>query len=371
MTMTQINPVNVDALVVGIESYAAGDAYDLNGPAQDALEFARWLIDRGVTAEAIQLMLSPLDQNADVLANAEVSGLTPKTATRDNISRTVSHILEQGGKDKLLYVFWAGHGFITKLSTTTRRLFFADTDTQNKWNLDFDSLLQALQTSKRGTVFPQQVFFVDACANPIFRDFYPTIQAEQMGEGFATSGIQGKAEQYALFAAAEYEVATNLGQAGTGRFSRAVLNELSGQSLVPNVPEMAIRIKQNFQNKKLLEPVFWSFSIGGSDREVVDRISQQIASRKEKTENQTAGKARLTMMERLQLINTLNGLPLVQFEVLVRTLDPPAGIIPPNHAEQGLRSSSLLSWIEGPTGPGLNELKALLGAVTVQPQSDK
>ena len=368
MTLTStINPAKVSALVVGIEKYEAGTPYDLNGPARDALKFADWLLARGVKPDGIKLFITTLDQNSGVIAEAEGKGLTPYPATREKISRAiVDDLLDQGGQGKLLYVFWAGHGFITKLSTTTRRLFFADTDTQNKWNLDFDSLLQAFQTAKRGSVFPQQIFFIDACANPIFRDFYPTIQAEKVGEGFATSGIQGRAEQYALFAAAEYEVATNLTQAGTGRFSQAVLDELEEQPLLPNMAELARRIKQKFREKQLLEPVFWSFSIGGGDWEEVDRVIQRTEAVRKRH-----AVLKMSTQERYQLIETLNALPLTEFEKLLVALNPPAGLVPPSSAEQGSRSPKLLQWIEGPTGPGLNELQAVLGEVMIKQDKGK
>ena len=359
MTELTVDPSHVYALVVGIEQYQAGPAYNLNGPAKDALGFAQWLLTHGVQPANIQLFLSPLDQNREVLAEAETQGLTPQEATRDRISRTITdRFVDQGGREKGLYVFWAGHGFITKLDTTTRRLLFADTDTRNKWNLDFDTLLQAFQTAQHGAVFPRQIFFIDACANPIFRDFYPTLQAAAAGEGFATSGTQGQAEQFALFAAAEYAVATNLTQAGTGRFSRAVLEELQAQPLWPNMSELTSKIKANFRDQQHLEPVFWSVSLGGGDREVTDTISQRITAR-------PAPAIAMSASERLQLITTLNALSPVEFEVLITTLNPPSGLVPPSSAAQGLRSSALLQWIEGPTGPGLNELQAVLGQVMV------
>lgn len=67
--------------------------------------------------------------------------------------------------------------------------------------------------------------------------------------------------------------------------------------------------------------------------------------------------------ERLKLITTLNSLTPAEFEVLISTLKPPGGIVPPSSAAQGLRSAALLQWIEGPTGPGLNVLQVVLGQV--------
>lgn len=68
----------------------------------------------------------------------------------------------------------------------------------------------------------------------------------------------------------------------------------------------------------------------------------------------------MSITERLQLIRTLNAMPPTQFEELVIALNPPAGILPPNTAAQGDRSSALLRWVEGPTGPDLLALQEAL-----------
>lgn len=77
-------------------------------------------------------------------------------------------------------------------------------------------------------------------------------------------------------------------------------------------------------------------------------------------------KQQLSAAERLALSTTLNRLTSVEFDQLVMALNPPAGIIPPNHAAQGNRTPAFLGWIEGPTGPGLNELQSVLAQVTSQ-----
>lgn len=76
----------------------------------------------------------------------------------------------------------------------------------------------------------------------------------------------------------------------------------------------------------------------------------------------TAGAVNLSVSvnERLKLIQTLNGLPINQFEELAIALNPPAGILPPNITAQGNRAPVLLQWVEGPTGPGLTVLCELL-----------
>jgi hypothetical protein len=58
-----MNPAQSHAVVVGIEKYDIGDAWNLNGPALDAVRFVRWLRTRGVPAENIDLFASPLAEN--------------------------------------------------------------------------------------------------------------------------------------------------------------------------------------------------------------------------------------------------------------------------------------------------------------------
>jgi hypothetical protein len=265
-----ITPDRVYALVVGIEKYQAGSAWDLDGPANDALKFASWLLARDVNPENIQLFLSPLEQNAEVLSAAKSKGLTHAPATRDQIDLAIRNKLtSENNSGDLLYIFWGGHGIVTKTNSTTRRLFFADTDDINKWNLNLDSLVEALSTSAFSSGFSQQNFLIDACANTHFQGLYQTIGAESAASRFSTSGEQRKAEQFILFASAAYEVATN--ESGTGRFSRAVLDELQGQALLPDMKALAERIQTNFREKQHLKPVYWSYELEGN-KEVIDNI---------------------------------------------------------------------------------------------------
>lgn len=87
--------------------------------------------------------------------------------------------------------------------------------------------------------------------------------------------------------------------------------------------------------------------------------------------NQLGREIPVSFSGRFELIRTLNQLTPVEFDELVMTLNPPAGIIPPNHAAQGSRTPALLQWIEGPTGPGLRELKTVLDLVVMDLQSEK
>ncbi|NER84626.1 MAG: toll/interleukin-1 receptor domain-containing protein [Leptolyngbya sp. SIO1D8] len=75
----------------------------------------------------------------------------------------------------------------------------------------------------------------------------------------------------------------------------------------------------------------------------------------------------LSTLERLQLIQKLNRLPVGQFEELLGALNPPAGIVPEQAAGQSSRTAQLLKWVEGPTGRGLAELDAVYSAIAGSP----
>ncbi len=85
--------------------------------------------------------------------------------------------------------------------------------------------------------------------------------------------------------------------------------------------------------------------------------------------------ATLSAIQRLKLIRTLNELPVPQFGELVFSLNPPSGVLPPNFAAQGNRTSILLQWAEGPTGSGLpvvlDILSQLTGAPALAPSPDQ
>jgi hypothetical protein len=68
--------------------------------------------------------------------------------------------------------------------------------------------------------------------------------------------------------------------------------------------------------------------------------------------------------QRKELIQKLNALPVQQFNILLFTLNPPAGLIPPMPASQGDRTFALLSWAEGLTGCGLLQVQQILNELT-------
>jgi hypothetical protein len=242
-----------------------------------------WLLAQGVLPEHIHFFVSPLSQNADVESQAKAKGIEPQPGTRHGIDTFIrDELITEDIRGDLLYVFWGGHGILTKTQKVSRRLFFADTTAANKLNLDVDSLVDALRTSAHGTGFPRQILLFDACANAYFQGLYETVQGELAGQRYSATGEQSKAEQFVLFAAEEYEVAVNDAKAGTGLFSEAVLAELQGQPLWPNMKALAEQVQVRFREQHRPEPVYWWSKGRGYDTEIDRQSTQVVLSRSQR-----------------------------------------------------------------------------------------
>jgi hypothetical protein len=223
----QTDPAKTYALVVGIERYAAGDSWDLNGPAHDACRFTQWLHSHHVPAENISLFLSPLEANKAL----RDSWPTARDATRELIERELLGPLAQKS-GQLLYIFWGGHGVVTPEGE--RRLYYADATIQRKLNMDVNSLLVTM----RSHIFaglPRQVGVIDTCANYVdgWRSTV-TLQDNRLPRGEALPQIQ----QFLLYAARAGDLAVNLNKEKTGLFSREVLAQLAASATWP--PDMDV-----------------------------------------------------------------------------------------------------------------------------------
>jgi hypothetical protein len=256
ITEDAINCDQVHALVVGVETYELGPAYNLDGPAQDGLNFIDWLLSQGVLPGNIRFFVSPLPKNADVRSQAAQLGIKTSPATREAIDGYIrEELITEQAKGEGLYVFWGGHGILTKTHSTTRRLLFADTSAANKLNLDVNSLVQALSRSAYSTGFRKQIFLVDACAKKAYQELHEMVQSEVAGQRYSATGEQDSAEQFVMFAAVDYGVALN--GLDTGLFSSAVLAELQGQPLWPDMKVLAERVKASFEAQNRPEVYWW------------------------------------------------------------------------------------------------------------------
>lgn len=275
ITSANTNWKKTYALIVGIEKYESPSAPPLNGPANDAIDFANWLLDREIPHENIYLFVSPLEENSNVLQKTKLK--TIEAANKENIIRVINYnLLNEGVCGELLYVFWGGHGIITKSQETRRRLLFSDTDNINNKTLDFNSLLEALKNSGSNSGFSKQVYLIDTCADAPYTEHFQIVKLEQAGERFSSNRVRRMHEQFVLFASAEYEVAKN--QAGTGSFSQAVMEELKNlplNSLLPDMEELTRKVEAKLDAKGAPKPVFKRFWSGSEEEDLSSFYSNQ------------------------------------------------------------------------------------------------
>ncbi|MGQ5640598.1 MULTISPECIES: VMAP-C domain-containing protein [unclassified Streptomyces] len=207
-------PADTRAVVVGVEEYAAGADWSLDGPALDACRFTAWLTSHGVPAERVSLLLSPLPKNA--AAVAELAGEVPVRPADSATVRAVLTGLRQQSSG-LLVVYWGGHGV---LEEEQRRLLYADATGTDRRNLNLTQLLSSLRSSTY-TSHPRQLVMVDACATPVDQRL-DRMPDERLPEGRAELWR----EQWVLTAASPGERALNDDALGTGLFSAVLREEL-------------------------------------------------------------------------------------------------------------------------------------------------
>lgn len=228
---------NTFALIVGIEEYAAGNSWDLKGPAKDACRFANWLHSKGVPKENMAVFISSADNSSLDLPD----GLTPKPATIDNIHNSITKDL-QARDEGLFYLFWGGHGIITL--NEDRHLLGADATEDDKRSLNLNALIAFLRTNyfDKTNALSKQVFIVDACAN--HTSWHKDLPERTFPNGDPLD--QGR-EQYVLLAASPSEYATNLDDEQTGLFTRELMSLLETQEdLLPDYSKLTEELMKTF-----------------------------------------------------------------------------------------------------------------------------
>ncbi|MFF0017192.1 hypothetical protein [Streptomyces sp. NPDC005374] len=223
--MNPLSPSRTSVVVVGVESYEAGPDWDLDGPAEDALRFADWFLDRGVPPERVRALVAPLARNSAIWNGR------PHPVHRAD-EATVRRELLRGvpGEDgDLLWVVWGGHGVVD--AEGHRRVFCSDAVSEDRVNVDLDLALSFFR-SNAVPAFRRQIWLVDACQ--VVHDVRRARRAlphSTLSPGTSTAGHN----QTALFAVRAGERALNLSGERTGLFSREVLRLLTadGSDLWP------------------------------------------------------------------------------------------------------------------------------------------
>jgi hypothetical protein len=162
---------NTYALLVGLEKFEYYPENPLDGPCRGAIRMAHLMLDFGVHADNLLVLLEPKDR-AGKEAEAFVADLQALkdrgVKTVDHAGREIIHKSWKGfarGKNPAsrLLVYWCGHG-CTDINGK-HLLFYPDySDTLDDYFQGRDELLRHLR-STAFHVFARQFVFIDACAN--------------------------------------------------------------------------------------------------------------------------------------------------------------------------------------------------------------
>ncbi|QIB48233.1 effector-associated domain 2-containing protein [Streptomyces aureoverticillatus] len=206
------------AVVVGVERYAGGSAWNLDGPVRDALAYARRLLDAGLPPERLTLLASPLPANSAVVERA---GLDHRPADRESVHRTLFRELP-ARSGEVFFLSWSGHGLVDP--SGRRRLLYADAVPEDIRCLDLDAALAAWRSDLVPS-FPRQLWLIDACQ--VFAD--PAgVSGALRPDPVPVGTLRERAGQYALFACAPGQTAREGGSGGTGPFTSQVLRFMDG-----------------------------------------------------------------------------------------------------------------------------------------------
>jgi len=243
--MSSPDPQKTYAVVVGIEKYDKWPK--LPGAASSSLKFAKWLNNQGVPHDNIFLFISESDDNKTLFKDCEFK---KNEATSSNIFNVFFEQIKQKSGD-LLYIFWAGHGFIDDINS--RRLYYTD---DNK-NFNLSSLLKSL-TTKTFPNFNKQIILIDACAIYATKTSGKHFYGEQLyKEEYRVEGVKNNNEQVVLLATKAGHTAKYNSEENTGLFSKVLLEELQkkGKLLLPEemreIQENVVnRFKQEYNNEQ-------------------------------------------------------------------------------------------------------------------------
>ena len=257
-------PEHTHALIVGIERYAAGPLWDLNGPLNDALAIRRWLLGSGVPAGQIHLHVSALEANQAELNNLKIDH---QEATDQALRTTIESLKKIPiAQDDLLVLYWAGHGLI---STEHHCLLLAEAKHKD-WKSYSVGNLRSSFANENCPGFAQQIFLFDTC-----RSFHrqpelpPPVVPLPLGQQISKN-------QFIFFASQEGQAAANLGQEQCGLFTKMLLEKVASSKEAKDVwpPEMeniATSLQQMFAENPQQYPVY-KYYRGWQGNESIDSL---------------------------------------------------------------------------------------------------
>ena len=253
--LASITPDQTHALVVGIESYAGGPYLNLDGPANDAYQFVRWLQGHGVPDENIILLVSPLEKNLGQFRDLGGIDCSLKPVTQEVVEQALKKLRQKRG---LLILFWSGHGIMTT-DDETRRPLLANYSEDDKHNLNLNSLRVHLRASEFG--YPENQFIlVDTCAV----EFDERSNREKLHDTeFGRKGKSGDCNQFIIFSTENRNAAENLTSERIGLFFKELMEVLRPEAHWP--PDMAAtfaKLKERFDKRSQTsqQPVYCEYA---------------------------------------------------------------------------------------------------------------
>jgi len=294
------SPSRTVALVVGIEKYAAGEPWNLDGPASDAIRFAEWLLSRSVPPKNILALLSPLDKNRGILHESPVAVAPADYGSLR--SQLVRRLPEQNGD--LLWIFWGGHGLVDPQGR--RRLFTADATGEDPLNLDVDEVL-AFHRSRSMPSFAHQIWLIDAC-----QTLFDSARSRRglPHERLPTDSPVPGRQQEVVFAAKPGDIAVNVSDGAFGLFSHEVLQDLqqAEDNWPPDLAEMVSRQRERFLHlrrsglTRQTPTYFWYRDRDGNEAQV-------LADSRGSTVQPPSRPATLKMERQRQIVDALLAVP--------------------------------------------------------------
>ncbi len=263
-------PEHTHALIVGIERYAAGPQWDLNGPLNDALAIRKWLLGSGVPAGQIHLHVSALEANHAKLNDFKVGH---QEATDQALRKTIERLKKiPVAQAELLFLFWAGHGLI---SAEHQSLLLAHATDLDMACYRVDNLRTSF-ANDGCPGFAQQIFLFDTC-----RSFHRRPQAPPPGVELPTGAPMAKS-QFLFFASQEGQAATNLGQEQCGLFTKVLLGQLPSSreakdAWPPEMENIATSVQQMFAENPKQYPVY-KYYRDWQGNETIDSLPEHVAS---------------------------------------------------------------------------------------------
>lgn len=228
------------ALVVGIEAYAAGKEWFLDGPARDAVRFAQWLVERErVPRDNIELLITPVTK---YITETGALRVVVREATRHQFREALQQRIARAANGERLFIFWAGHGTVTRHPDKLHHVFCGDHASDLTEAIELGNLLSVLR-AKPYNRFREQICFFDICANYF---------NEESGTGFDRMKLMpgeagGKIAQSTLIAACEGELAHNDTLRRTGSFSDATLQYLHALNGPLRTDALFFHLREHFK----------------------------------------------------------------------------------------------------------------------------